>query len=96
VANPNIPEFPNPASPNPPGVWSPMRQGVQRIFAPVERFLAIEAASGLVLMIAAVAALVWANSPRRAAYANLWHVPIGFKLGAFTFQRDLHFGSMMA
>jgi NhaA family Na+:H+ antiporter len=64
---------------------------VQRILAPVERFLAIEAASGIVLMVAAVAALVWANSPWRAAYSDLWHIPIGFRFGSFVFERDLHF-----
>lgn len=91
VAISNTPEFPNPANPNPPGAWLPFRKGVQRILAPVERFLAIEAASGIVLMIAAIAALVWANSPGRMAYFELWHIPIGFRLGAFVFERDLHF-----
>ena len=57
----------------------------------MERFLAIEAASGIVLMFAAVAALVWANSPWRAAYSDFWHIPIGFRFGSFAFVRDLHF-----
>jgi NhaA family Na+:H+ antiporter len=57
----------------------------------VERFLAIEAASGIVLMIAATAALVWANSPWRDIYASLWHTPVGFRFGTFAFERDLHF-----
>ncbi len=61
------------------------------MLAPVERFLAIEAASGIVLMIAAIAALVWANSPWRTAYVNLWHTPIGITLGSFVFERDIHF-----
>jgi hypothetical protein len=51
--------------------------------APVERFLAIETASGIVLMVAAVAALIWANSPWRAAYADLWHISLGFRFGSF-------------
>jgi NhaA family Na+:H+ antiporter len=57
----------------------------------VERFLAIQAASGIVLMIAAVAALAWANSPWRNIYADLWHFPVGFRFGTFAFERDLHF-----
>jgi NhaA family Na+:H+ antiporter len=61
-----------------------VRKHVQRLLAPVERFLAIEASSGIVLMIAAAIALAWANSPWRAAYADLWHIPIAF-------ERDLHF-----
>ena len=68
-----------------------MPAGVRRIFAPVERFLAIETASGIVLMVAAVAALIWANSPWRAAYADLWHMPLGLRFGSFAFERDLHF-----
>jgi NhaA family Na+:H+ antiporter len=68
-----------------------VREGVQRILAPVERFLAIEAASGIVLMICAVAALVWANSSLRTSYAELWHIPFGLRFGSFVFERELHF-----
>jgi NhaA family Na+:H+ antiporter len=57
----------------------------------VERFLAIEAASGIVLMIAAIVALVWANSPWRTSYADLWHISIGLRIGTFVFERDLQF-----
>src|SRR5438093_3512640 len=42
-------------------------------------------------MITAVAALVWANSPWQTVYAELWHIPIGFRFGSFAFERDLHF-----
>src|SRR5215469_6630977 len=55
----------------------------RRILAPVERFLAIEAASGIVLMAAAFLALLWANSPYRKSYLALWQTSFGF--------RDLHF-----
>jgi NhaA family Na+:H+ antiporter len=89
--NKTIPQFPSRANPNPPGAWTPFRKRVQRILAPVERFLAIEAASGIVLTVVAVAALVWANSPWRAVYSALWHIPIGFRFGSFGFERDVHF-----
>jgi len=91
MAGLNSPVFPNPANPNPPGAWSPIRKSFQRILAPVERFLAIEAASGIFLMVAAVVALCWANSPWQAAYVDLWHVPVGFSFGILSFERDLHF-----
>jgi len=91
VAKPKKSDLTNTASPHPPGAWLPARKGVQRILAPVERFLAIEAASGIVLMIVAAAALVWANSPWRSLYADLWHFPIGITFGSFAFERDLHF-----
>lgn len=80
----------NPA-PAPPGVWKPAHKLVRQAFAPVERFLAIEASSGIVLVIAALIALLWANSPFSASYAALWHTPLGLRIGPFAFERDLHF-----
>jgi NhaA family Na+:H+ antiporter len=91
VAKSQKPSSPNLQPPNPPGTWAPARKGVKRILAPVERFLAVEAASGIVLMIAAAVALVWANSPWREAYEGLWHILIGARVGNFAFERDLHF-----
>jgi NhaA family Na+:H+ antiporter len=61
------------------------------MLAPVESFLAIEAASGIILLCAAVIALAWANSRFFDSYQALWHTPIGLKLGAWSFERDLHF-----
>lgn len=43
-----------------------------RVVEPVRRFLAIEAAGGLLLMAATVVALAWANSPWRHGYVDLW------------------------
>lgn len=64
---------------------------MRRAIAPIERILAIEAASGVVLLVAALVALVWANSPWRASYVALWHTPIGIRVGPWSFVRDLHF-----
>ncbi len=75
----------------PPGSWGPALRARRGLARPVERFLAIEAASGILLLLAAAVALVWANSPWRDAYAALWHTPIGIRLGSFAFERDLHF-----
>ncbi|MCU0694577.1 MAG: Na+/H+ antiporter NhaA [Polyangiaceae bacterium] len=78
-------------SAEPPGAWGSARKLVRRALAPVERFLAIEAASGILLVVAAIIALAWANSPWRESYASLWHTPFGVRLGSFAFERDLHF-----
>jgi NhaA family Na+:H+ antiporter len=51
--------------------------------------LQIEAASGILLLAAAAAALVWANSPFAASYFALWHTPVGFQIGGFSFERSL-------
>jgi NhaA family Na+:H+ antiporter len=80
-----------PNLPPPPGSWPAARAAAQRLLSPVERFLSVEAASGILLLVAAAAALSWANSPWRAAYEALWHTPIGLRLGPLAFERDLHF-----
>jgi NhaA family Na+:H+ antiporter len=56
---------------------------------PLERFLHIEAASGILLLVAAAVSLAWANSPWAGSYTHLWHTPLGIRVGAFTFERSL-------
>nr|WP_315184219.1 Na+/H+ antiporter NhaA [uncultured Albidiferax sp.] len=63
----------------------------QRAFATLDRFLHIEAASGVVLLIAAAIALVWANSPLADSYHALWHTPVSIGVGHFEFSQTLHF-----
>src|SRR5689334_5433399 len=48
------------------------------------RLLHSEVAGGVVLLIAALAALIWANVPGSESYAHLWHHP-------FLFRQPLHF-----
>jgi NhaA family Na+:H+ antiporter len=80
-----------PNVPDPPGAWSPARRVAKRIIAPVERFLAIEASSGIVLLVAALAALALANSPFREPFEALWHTDLAIRIGSWEFERDLHF-----
>ncbi len=63
----------------------------ERAFASIERFLHIEAVSGIVLLLAAAIALIWANSPLLESYNNVWHTPFSIGLGNFEFSRSLHF-----
>lgn len=63
----------------------------ERFFATLERFLHIEAISGIVLLLAAAGALIWANSPFAESYAHVWHTPIGVSVGTATFSHSLHF-----
>jgi NhaA family Na+:H+ antiporter len=63
----------------------------ERAFATLERFLHIEAASGIVLLIAAAVALIWANSPFAHSYHALWHLPMSLGIGNFTIAQSLHF-----
>ena len=63
----------------------------ERAFATLESFLHIEAVGGIVLLVAAVAALVWANSPLAHGYHELWHAPLMIGLGSYVIERPLHF-----
>jgi NhaA family Na+:H+ antiporter len=56
---------------------------------PLERFLRIEAGSGLLLLAAAAVALVWANSPWSDGYIRFWQAPLGIRMGDFLFERPL-------
>jgi NhaA family Na+:H+ antiporter len=56
---------------------------------PLERFLHVEASSGILLLIATVVALAWANSPWADSYAAVWHFPLGVSAGGFNFERPL-------
>lgn len=63
----------------------------ERAFASFERFTHIQAASGIVLLIAAAIALIWANSDLASSYHALWHMPLSIGLGNFNFSQPLHF-----
>jgi len=55
----------------------------------LRRFLDTEASGGVVLLIAAVAALVWANSPWQEAYRTLWETDLTVRLGRVALSHDL-------
>ncbi len=76
---------------SPEEVWPPARKAARRVLDPIERFLHVEASSGIVLAAAAAIALVWANSSWHASYQALWHMPVGLRLGETTIEHDLHF-----
>jgi NhaA family Na+:H+ antiporter len=79
----------NPLHSTPPEA-SPYLIGLFRVAGrPLERFLRIEAASGVLLLVAAAVALGCANSPWAASYAGFWHTTAGLRLGSFVFERSL-------
>ncbi len=81
----------NPHPTLPPGAGRSAHQFAQAVRRPIEEFLHIEAAGGIVLLVAATVAVVWANSPFARSWEALWHIPIGLTLGSWSFVRDLHF-----
>jgi NhaA family Na+:H+ antiporter len=75
--------------PFPPEAWEPLIRFARLAGRPLERFLRIQAASGVLLLAAAAIALLWANSPWSESYRSLWHTTLGFTVGSFTFTRTL-------
>ena len=52
-------------------------------------FFRLESAGGIVLMVAAVAALLISNSPLRDAYEHLIALPVGVQIGTFALAKPL-------
>ena len=75
---------------HPPEAWSPVRRAAAAISSPIQRILAIEATSGIILLVATAAALTWANL-WSGSYADLWHTPIGGRIGPWSYEQPLHF-----
>ena len=67
-----------------------------RLPAPLREYLREEAAGGVALMVAAAVALVWANSPWRAAYTALWETGASVQLGRFASRPTCATGSTTA
>jgi Na+:H+ antiporter, NhaA family len=71
--------------------WGGSQHLTERVVQTLERFLHIEAASGAVLIAAALLALIWANSPWASSYHALWHLPVSIGIGNLTTTQTLHF-----
>jgi Na+:H+ antiporter, NhaA family len=65
------------------------RRSGPRVIAPLREFLHLESAGGVILVVAAVVALVWANSPWKDTYFDLWHTDLAISLGDHTLALDL-------
>ncbi len=62
---------------------------VRRLIQPVEELLATESASGVILIVAALVAFAWANSPFAHSYEAMRMAPAGVALGSFSLQKPL-------
>lgn len=86
-------EYPEPGSARtvPPEVSPRARRILRQMMRPLDAFLHVQSASGVVLLAAALVALVWANSPWAASYEHLWHANVTLALGPWGTTRSLHF-----
>lgn len=55
----------------------------------LRQFLKLEASGGILLILAAIAAMIVANSPLQAAYEGFLHLPIAFKAGTLEISHSL-------
>lgn len=61
-----------------------------RLITPLgQEYASVEALSGIALLLAAVVALVWANSPWSASYTSFWGYDVTATLGRFSIADDL-------
>jgi len=65
------------------------REPIHRIIEPVQRFLHVEAASGVLLVICTAIALVLANSAASEWYVAIWKTKVGFAFGDFSMMYSL-------
>ncbi|MDA0353546.1 MAG: Na+/H+ antiporter NhaA [Chloroflexi bacterium] len=74
-------------------VEPPLPPGVRqiRLVRPVQRFIQTEAAGGIILLVGAVIALIWVNSPWSQSYHDLFEHHLSFDLGFFAVDETLHF-----
>ncbi|MDH3327190.1 MAG: Na+/H+ antiporter NhaA [Gammaproteobacteria bacterium] len=69
---------------------APLEKIFDKITSPFEEFIHHETASGLLLMICAIIALITANSALASSYVHLLHTPVGFTFGDVQLQKTLH------
>ena len=67
----------------------PTEKPIEIISKPLNRFLHLEAASGITLIVFTILALVWANSPWSGSYYHLLHTEFKISIGGFSFSHSL-------
>ena len=60
-----------------------------RISLLAQEFTRLAASGGIVLLLAAILAMLWANSPWAGSYLQLWDAELGFELGGLHFSEHL-------
>lgn len=63
---------------------------IDRFLKPVHGFMHAETSAGIVLMISALAAVVWSNSPWSESYFHLWEYEFGIRLGPYEIEKSIH------
>lgn len=62
---------------------------IDRLLSPFQEFFHQEASSGILLIVATIIALVWANSPWAESYILLWESKLTISIGSLGISKDL-------
>lgn len=79
----------DPSTARPPEAWEPGLRLARLAARPLERFLQIEAASGILLLVVAAVAFAWASSPWSGSYEAFLSSPVGVRVGGVAFERPV-------
>ena len=70
-------------------VTAPATPRIERVLSPFRTFTSTAAASGILLFAATVVALIWANSPWRDSYTDLWASKLSIQAGEYGLEMTL-------
>ncbi|WP_316809372.1 Na+/H+ antiporter NhaA [Pedobacter agri] len=63
---------------------------IEKIIAPVSRFIHLEYTSGIILLISVILAIIWANSSFGESYHHLWEIDFSIAFGKHALSKPLH------
>jgi NhaA family Na+:H+ antiporter len=63
---------------------------IDKVLKPIERFLHNESTAGILLLVSALVALLWANSPWSDSYLHLWENEVSLRVGSYEIANTLH------
>jgi NhaA family Na+:H+ antiporter len=66
-----------------------MNRVVQTIANPIQEFLKLQSASGILLFAFTIVAIAWSNSRWSDSYEEWWHTTLSFGFGTFIFSKSL-------
>jgi NhaA family Na+:H+ antiporter len=74
------------ATPTPTQTPAPLPPVFKAVIVPLQAFFRLEAASGILLALCALVAMLWANSPWAASYTAIFDAPLGLRAGGYDFR----------
>ncbi len=63
---------------------------IGKFLKPVEGFMHAESTAGIILLISALAAVIWSNSPWSEQYFHLWEYEFSIAIGKYSITNSLH------